>query len=605
MKHIRLLVCGSAGDGKSTLIDYLISASAGSEQTGEFADHDARARFGSSRSPRTLSAGGAAPQVPFDTHDPGCRSFESGARQFTVYETSEIAAFASKMATTVGGCDAALIVIDASMQRLVSTRHHVLVAHVMGVKNVIVVVNKMDLASHAEDVFSHIQQELIAYAKQLGLEDFAVIPVVACDGGNVVQRSDRTGWYGGPPLIELLAGVKQTEDKNHHPLRVSVRSINGTGADNRYGFTGMVLAGELAPGTPVVALPAGQSSLIEEVENVAGSQEGATTGALVTARLKAGIALAPGDILAATDNRPQITDQFAAEIIWLSDKPLLEGRQYQFRIAQQSSIGTVTALRHKTDVHSLEHLAADQLATNDVGRCHIALSKALVYEPFDTNRHLGSVVVVDPTTGDLSGVGAIQHGLRRAENVHWQAVDVNKASRSKAMRQKPCCLWLTGLSGSGKSTIANAAESMLHQLGQFTYLLDGDNVRHGLNRDLGFTEADRVENIRRVAEVAKLMVDAGLVVLVSFISPYRAERGAARALFDEGEFYEIFVDTPLEVCERRDVKGLYQKARSGQIPNFTGITAPYERPAFPDITLDGANDDIKALARSVVDVLLD
>ena len=436
------------------------------------------------------------------------------------------------------------------------------------------------------------------FAASLGLTQVACVPISAATGENVVRRGTGMPWYGGPTVLEQLETADVEGAELDKPMRFAVQWVNRPNLDFR-GFSGLITSGRITTGDEVVALPSGRSSKVSRIVTYDGDLPYAAAGKSVTLTLADEIDVSRGDVLAHPGSRPEVSDQAAAHIVWMSEEMLLPGRPYLMKCGGQWTTATVTHLRYKLNVDNLDHIAGRELALNDVGYCNLAFSKPIVFEPYAENRPMGGFILVDRVSNATVAAGMLQFGLRRASNIHWQALDVDRQARSALKGQAACCLWFTGLSGSGKSTIANLLDKRLHAAGRHTYMLDGDNVRHGLNRDLGFTDADRVENIRRVAEVARLMVDAGLIVIVSFISPFRAERQLARDLFESGEFLEVFVDTPIEVCEARDPKGLYKKARAGQLQNFTGITSAYEAPAAPEIRLDTVNDDAASLAEAM------
>jgi bifunctional enzyme CysN/CysC len=443
----------------------------------------------------------------------------------------------------------------------------------------------MDLMDYSGDVCRRIEDDYRVFAAQIGIQDVVCIPMSAVHGDNVFSRSGRMPWYQGPSLMEHLERVPIEADLTAGPFRMAVQWVNRPDQDFR-GFTGIVTSGTVRVGEELVALPSGRHSRVKTIVDGFTEVQEAGAGQAITIVLADELDVSRGDVLATADARPDVADQFEATIVWMSEHPMLPGRSYLLKANTQTVAATVAPLKYKVNVNTLEHVAAKKLDLNDIGVCGLELAKPVVFEPYTKNRELGGFILIDRLTNSTVGAGLFHFALRRSQNVHWQALDVHKKMRASLKHQKPCVLWFTGLSGAGKSTIANLVEKRLAMMGRHTYLLDGDNVRHGLNKDLGFTEADRVENIRRVAEVARLMADAGLIVLVSFISPFRAERRMARALLEEGEFFEVFVDTPLEVAESRDPKGLYKKARRGELKNFTGVDSPYEAPASPEIHVD-------------------
>jgi bifunctional enzyme CysN/CysC len=489
------------------------------------------------------------------------------------------------MITGASTADLAVILLDARKGVLTQTRRHSYLVSLLGIRRVVLAVNKMDLVDYSRDLFERTEAEYREFANRIGLTEVTCIPVSAVHGDNIVGRSETMPWYGGPTLIEHLETVPVSDAIAGKPFRLPVQLVSRPHADFR-GFGGAIASGAVRVGDSVRVLPSGRQTHVQRIlvgtDDVAVAQAGQS----VTLTLTDEVDVSRGDVLAASDAPPAVADQFEATIVWMHERPMLQGRSYQMKLGPQTVMATVAPLKYKVNVNTLEHVAAKTLELNDIGVCGIALSKPVVFEPYAENRDLGGFILVDRVTNATVGAGLLHFALRRSQNVHWQALDIDKSARADLKGQRPCVVWFTGLSGGGKSTIANLLEKHLHALGRHTYILDGDNVRHGLNKDLGFTDADRVENIRRVAEVARLMVDAGLIVLVSFISPFRAERRMARTLLSDGEFVEVFVDAPLAVAEARDPKGLYKKARRGELKNFTGIDSPYEAPEKPELQID-------------------
>jgi bifunctional enzyme CysN/CysC len=489
------------------------------------------------------------------------------------------------MVTGASTADLAVILVDARKGVLTQTRRHSYLVSLLGIRYVVLAVNKMDLVGYDREIFATIVAEYADFARQVGLTDFVAIPVSGLKGDNILDRSQATPWYEGPTLMAHLEAVEIDDALPHQPFRLPVQWVNRPNLDFR-GFAGTIASGTVSAGERVRVLPSGRESRVARIVTADGDLPRAVAGQSVTLTLTDEIDVSRGDVLASAIAPPAVADQFETTIVWMADEPLLPGRPYWLKLGTRQVSATITEPKYKVNVNTLEHLAAKKLGLNEIGVCNVALDHPVAFEPYATNRDLGGFILIDRMTNATVGAGLIHFALRRSQDIHWQALDVTKASRSALKGQQPCVLWFTGLSGAGKSTIANLVDKQLHALGRHTYLLDGDNVRHGLNRDLGFTDEDRVENIRRVAEVAKLMVDAGLVVIVSFISPFRAERRMARSLFGVGEFYEVHVDTPLAVAESRDVKGLYAKARRGELRNFTGIDSPYEPPENAEIRID-------------------
>jgi bifunctional enzyme CysN/CysC len=486
---------------------------------------------------------------------------------------------------------------------LTQTRRHSHLVSLLGIKDVALAVNKIDLVGYSPERFREIEDDYRAFAAGIGLERVTCIPVSALHGDNVVERGESLGWYSGPTLLDYLENVEVDQERMaRKPFRLPVDLVLRPDAEFR-GFSGTVAGGTLRPGDRVRALPSGRESTVERIVTYDGDLELAEAGQAVTVTLADEIDVSRGDVLATAEQPPGVADQFEATVVWMSEEPMLRGRSYLMRLGPKLVTATVAPLKHKVNVNSLEKVAATRLELNEIGVVDLELDQPVAFEPYTESREGGGFVLIDRITNDTVGAGMIRFALRRSANVGWQAIDVDRTARARLKGQRPFVLWLTGLSGAGKSTIANLLETELHRRGLHTYLLDGDNVRHGLSKDLGFTDADRVENVRRVAEVARMMSDAGLIVIVSFISPFRSERRMARALMDEGEFLEVFVDTPLEVAEARDRKGLYAKARRGEIVNFTGVDSPYEAPERPEVHLDTTVEPAEASAQRVLDAL--
>ena len=518
------------------------------------------------------------------TIDVAYRFFSTPQRRFIVADTPGHEQYTRNMATGASTADLAVILVDARKGLLTQTYRHTRIVSMMGIRHVVLAVNKMDLVEYSQAVFERITSAYAPFAGRCGVDNLTSIPVSALEGDNLICPSTRMPWYSGPTLVEHLDTVEVKNDPASASFRMPVQLINRPNQDFR-GFCGRVAAGVVRPGDRVRVMPTGIQTSVKEICAWDGLRERAGAGESTTLTLTDEVEVSRGDVIASSDEPPEVADQFEAKLLWMGQHALVPGRPYLLKMHAKEVGATVTSIKYQVDVNSEAHLAAKTLALNEIAVVNLSLSQPVPFEPYTRSRVLGGFVLIDKFTFETVGAGMITFALRRASNIHWQAIDVDRTSRAALMHQRPCCVWFTGLSGSGKSTIANLVEQRLHAAGRHTSLLDGDNVRHGLNRDLGFTEADRAENIRRVAEVAKLMVDAGLIVLVSFISPFRAERRLARSLFEEGAFLEVFVDTPFEECERRDPKGLYAKARRGELPNFTAIDSPYERPESPEIHL--------------------
>jgi bifunctional enzyme CysN/CysC len=506
------------------------------------------------------------------------------------------------MATGASGSDAAIILIDARRGVSAQSRRHAVICSLLGIRHVVLAVNKMDLVDYAQATFDRIVQDFRDFAAQLSFTAVMPIPMSARHGDNVVDASRNMAWYGGPPLLQCLESIEVDAALEALPFRFSVQWVNRPDQEFR-GFAGTVASGRVRRGDAVRLAHTGAATLISRIVTADGDLETAAAGDAVTLTLTEDVDVARGDLLVSPDRRPEVADQFAAHLIWMSAEPLLPGRSYLMRIGNRWVPATVSSIKHKLDVNRLEPQVARTLAINEIGLCNLATSVPVAFDPYEVNRETGAFIIVDRYSNETVGAGMIAFALRRATNIHPEHLAIEKQARAGLKHQRPCIVWFTGLSASGKSTIAKLVEAELHRQGHHTYMLDGDNVRHGLNRDLGFTDVDRVENIRRVGEVAKLFVDAGLIVLCAFISPFRAERQMVRDLVGEGEFIEVFVDTPIEECRRRDPKGLYAKADSGALRNFTGVDSPYEPPEHADLVLPTPQHGPEGLARMVVDYL--
>jgi bifunctional enzyme CysN/CysC len=536
------------------------------------------------------------------TIDVAYRFFSTEKRKFIVADTPGHEQYTRNMATGASTADLAIILIDARKGVLQQTRRHSYIVSLLGIRHVVLAVNKMDAVGYGREVFEAIVAEYREFARLLGLDDIAAIPMSALKGDNVTEAGGRMPWYYGPTLMQHLEAVEIDEDLQHRPFRLAVQWVNRPDQDFR-GFAGTIASGVLRQGDAVRILPSGRQSRVVRIVTRDGDLEEAVAGQSVTLTLEHEIDVSRGDVIAAAASPPGVADQFQATVIWMHEEHMLPGRPYLMKIGTRLLTASVTDLRHRVNVNTMEHVAAKQLELNEIGVCNISTDRPIPFDAYAENRETGGFIFIDKLTNDTVGAGLIHFALRRSENVHWQALDVNKRARAALKGQKSCVLWFTGLSGAGKSTIANLVEKRLHAMGRHTYTLDGDNVRHGLNKDLGFTEADRVENIRRVGEVSKLMVDAGLIVLVSFISPFRSERRMARNLMADGEFIEVYVDTTLAEAEKRDPKGLYRKARQGQIKNFTGIDSPYEPPEHAELRLNTTDMSAEQAAERVIEKL--
>jgi bifunctional enzyme CysN/CysC len=582
---LRFLTCGSVDDGKSTLIGRLLydSKLIFEDQLAALeADSRRQGTQGDEIDFALLVDGLAAEREQGITIDVAYRFFATDRRKFVVADTPGHEQYTRNMATGASNADVAVILIDARKGVLTQTRRHSFIVSLFGIRDVVLAVNKMDLVGYSESVYRQIVEDYRQFARSLGGLNIQPIPLSALKGDNVMAPSPDLAWYEGPTLLEYLETVQVDEDLAAQPFRMPVQWVNRPNLDFR-GFAGTISSGFVRPGDRVRVLPSGAESIVQRVVTYEGDLPEGGPGQAVTLVLADEIDISRGDVLAAANAPPQATDQLAVHVLWMSEHPMYPGRQYYLKTGTRTVPCVVTELKHTVNVNTMETQPAKLLALNEVGVANISLGQRLAFEPFSTNHELGSFILIDRQSNATVGAGLFDFSLRRADNIVWQALTVDKAHRAAIKHQRPCVVWLTGLSGSGKSTIANLLESRLHDLSRHTCILDGDNVRHGLNRDLGFTEADRVENIRRVGETAKLMVDAGLITIVSFISPFRSERRMVRGLLEPEEFIEVFVDTPLEVCEQRDPKGLYLRARAGEIQNFTGIDSDYEAPQQPEL----------------------
>jgi bifunctional enzyme CysN/CysC len=571
---LRFVVCGGVAVGKSTLIERLLW-----------------------RSP-------VVHEYPAGPRDAGYRFFSTERRSFIAAEAPGDEQYTSEMVCGASTASIALILIDARKGVLTQTRRHSYIASLLGIRKFVVAINKLDVVGYSRDVFEAIEQSYREFAVQIGVADMTFVPISALEGDNIAAPSAHTRWYGGPTLIACLDSVEVEEKTRNRPFRMLVQWV-GRGSAAFRGLSGRIVGGAVRPGDAVRILPSGKAGTVTRIVTRGQDLDEAVSGQSITITLADGIDVSRGDILADAASPAGIADQFQATLFWLHERPMLPGRSYLMKIGARTVGATIATPKYRINVDSMERLQAKTLQSSEIGVCNLGLDQVIAFDPYVENPDTGGFIIIDRLTNDTMGVGLLHFALRRSQNIHWQAVDVDKQARALLNAHRSCIVWFTGLSGAGKSSIANLVERKLHAMGRHTYLLDGDNVRHGLNKDLGFTDADRVENIRRVAEVARLMVDAGLIVLVSFISPFAAERRAARALVGDGEFYEIFVDAPLAVAEQRDTKGLYRKARRGEIRNFTGIDSPYERPQNPELAIDtttcsadGAAERIVAMLRS-------
>jgi bifunctional enzyme CysN/CysC len=586
---LRFITCGSVDDGKSTLIGRLLYDSKMLFEDQLAAVQSDSRKWGTQGGEidfALLVDGLAAEREQGITIDVAYRYFSTEQRKYIVADTPGHEQYTRNMVTGASTADLAVILVDARKGVLTQTRRHSTLVHLIGIRKVVLAVNKMDLMDWSQAVFDRIVDEYRAFAAKIGLGEVTAIPLSALKGDNMLSHSERTPWYRGPTLMGFLETVEVDDARQQSgAFRLPVQWVNRPHQDFR-GFAGMIAGGMVKPGDRIRVLPSGRASTVARIVTASGDLPLAVAGQSVTLTLADEVDVSRGDVIAAATDPAEVADQFEAAIVWMADEPLLPGRQYLLKIGTRTVGASVTEPKYKLNVDTLEHLAAKQLELNEIGVCNIALDRPVAFDPYAVNRETGGFILIDRVSHHTVGAGMLHFALRRSANIHRQHTDVDKAARAALKGQKPVVVWLTGLSGSGKSTIANRVEKKLLAMGHHTYLLDGDNVRHGLNKDLGFTEADRVENIRRVAEVARLMADAGLIVLTAFISPFRAERDMARRLLEQGEFVEVHIDTPLDVAESRDVKGLYRKARRGELKNFTGVDSPYEAPLAPELRVD-------------------
>jgi bifunctional enzyme CysN/CysC len=603
---LRFITCGSVDDGKSTLLGRLLydSKLLFDDQLAALKGDSLRHGTQNGELDFALLVDGlSAEREQGITIDVAYRYFSTERRKFIVADCPGHEQYTRNMATGASTADLAVVLVDARKGLLTQTRRHTYICALLGIRHVLLAVNKMDLIDYSEDVFRSIEADYRELAASMGIAQVSAVPLSALRGENVSSRSDRIGWYDGPSLLERLETVQVAHVVDDVGFRLPVQWVCRPDQNFR-GYAGHVVAGSIAPGDEVVVLPSGARSRVARIVSADGDLLRAGSGDAVTLTLTDERDISRGDVIAAAAQPPQVADQFAAHLLWMGEAPLLPGRSYWLKIGTRTVSAQVTEIKHKIDVNTQDSLAAKRLELNEVGYCNLSLDHAIAFESYEHCREMGAFILIDRQSNNTVAAGTLNFALRRADNIHWQHMDVDRTARARIKGQASACVWFTGLSGSGKSTVANLVEKRLHALGYHTYMLDGDNVRHGLNRDLGFTAEDRVENIRRVAEVAKLMVEAGLIVLVSFISPFRSERRMARDLFAEGEFKEVFVDTPLAICEQRDAKGLYAKARAGEIKNFTGIDSPYERPEHSEVHLETAGRSVDALAQQVVEALI-
>ena len=605
---LRFITCGSVDDGKSTLIGRMLYESQmlfDDQLSALKSDSKKIGTQGEEIDFALLVDGLAAEREQGITIDVAYRFFSTDKRKYIVADTPGHEEYTRNMATGASTADVAIILIDAKQGVLTQTRRHSFIVSMVGVKKVLLAVNKLDLVDYSEEVYRQIVSDYSDFAKNaLDIESITAVPISALLGDNVVEKSEKTPWYNGETIMQYLENIEVRNQRKQSSFRMPVQWVNRPNSNFR-GFSGLIASGETKIGDKIRLHPGGKESSVESIVTWEGELQQASAGQSVTITLNDEIDVSRGDTIATSTDPCGESDQFQSRILWMSDNAMIPGRQYIFKSNTQTATLTLGKLKHRIEVNTLDRLPAKTLELNEIGVCNISLDKRIAFDSYDDNQTMGGFIVIDRLSNNTVGMGLIDFALHRSENIHWQKMDVSKESRAKQKSQVPKIIWFTGLSGSGKSSIANILEKKLQGLGKHTITLDGDNMRHGLNRDLGFTAADRVENIRRVGEVAKLMVNSGLICITSFISPFESERKMARSLVSENEFIEVFIDTPLSVCEERDVKGLYAKARSGQIPNFTGISSPYESPQNPEITIDTTKLSPEDAANQILDFILE
>lgn len=605
---LRFITCGSVDDGKSTLIGRLLydSKMIFEDQLDALeADSKKSGTQGENIDFALLVDGLAAEREQGITIDVAYRFFSTDKRKFIVADTPGHEQYTRNMATGASTADLAILLIDARKGILTQTRRHSFIASSLGIRKLVLAINKMDLVDYDQSVFDRIEKEFLQFAEELneGIE-IQAIPMSALAGDNITENSVATPWYSGPSLMKHLETVPVGDDKETLPFRMPVQWVNRPNLDFR-GFSGQISSGTIRPGDKIKTLPSAKQTTIERIVTQGGDLDVAVAGQSVTLTFADEVDTSRGDVICAAGEPAEVSDQFQARVLWMADDAMLPSRRYLLKIGAKTVSAQITGLKHRIDINDLQNRPATELGLNEIGVCTISLDQPIAFDAYDVNRETGGFILIDRITNNTVGLGLLDFALRRAANIHWQALDVDRSTLAEQKGQKPAVLWFTGLSGSGKSTIANALQKKLFAMGKHSFVLDGDNVRHGLNRDLGFTDADRVENIRRVSNVARLMSDAGLITLVSFISPFRSERQMARSMMADEEFVEIHVDTPLEVAEQRDVKGLYKRARAGEIKNFTGLDSPYEAPLEAEIIVNTVSKSAENAADSIITWLKD
>ena len=605
---LRFITCGSVDDGKSTLIGRLLF-----ETNTLFEDHLTQLESDSKKSGTQgkeldfalLLDGLEAEREQGITIDVAYRFFTTENRKFIAVDTPGHEQYTRNMITAASTAELAIILIDARKGMLTQTHRHSYLCHLIGINNFILAINKMDLVDYSEDIFKKISYDYSEFAKKIGIKNFSAIPVSGLRGDNITYSSNNTPWYGGSTLmsqLENLQNYKKSERKAG--LKMPVQWVNRPNSNFR-GFSGKIVDGSVKSGDRIRILPDGNLSEVGKIFVSDQEVVQAKTGESITLTFKDEVDCSRGQIITAAEHPIEVADQFESKIIWMDEEELVPGRSYYLKIGTQTVSVTVSNPKYQINVNTMEHIACKTLTLNTIGVANITIDRPIAFTPYEQNKELGGFILIDKIRNSTAAAGLINFALRRSQNIHWQATDINRDERAKQKNQKAKVIWMTGLSGSGKSTIANALDKKLTQRGFHTFLLDGDNIRHGLNKDLGFTEADRIENIRRIGEVAKLMTDAGLVVITAFISPFQLERDMVRGMMKSGEFFEVFIDTPMRIAEERDVKGLYKKARAGELRNFTGIDSPYEAPKAPDIHIDTTRLKIDEAAKKIAEKLFD
>lgn len=604
---LRFITCGSVDDGKSTLMGRLLLESKTLLKDQLNAIESESKKYGTQGTELDLALlvdGLVAEREQGITIDVAYRFFSTDKRKFIAADTPGHEQYTRNMMTGASTADVAILLVDACKGVVVQTRRHSYLMALIGIRNLVVAINKMDLVNYSETIYQEIVADYQDFAAKIGITNVHFIPLSAFKGDNITKKSDQLLWYQGATLIQYLETVELDNERlQKKPFRFPVQWVNRPNLHFR-GFSGTIASGLVRTGDPIRVLPSGKNSQVKGIFLGSQELEEAVAGQSITLTLTDEIDISRGDVISMQSSPPQVADQFQANLVWLHDEALLPGRRYLMKIGTNTVFAQVSDIKHEININTLDLLPAKTLGLNAIGVCNLTLDRAIAFDAYADNQDTGGFIFIDRITNNTVGAGMLNFALRRSQNIHMQHLDINKTARAEAKKQQPCVLWFTGLSGAGKSTIANWVEKKLYAHGQHTYLLDGDNVRHGLNRDLGFTDADRVENIRRISEVSKLMVDAGLIVLSAFISPFRAERKMARDLMAEGEFIEIFIDTPLEIAEQRDVKGLYKKARAGELKNFTGIDSAYEAPEAPEIHIKTADIDAEAAAEIIINTLI-